>query len=61
MITEKKWKIIRVLAEVLGIKKATVYQWRNRNRVPGIWHIPLIIASSGEISVEDFIEEKEDE
>lgn len=55
MITEEKWKIIRFLAEALGVKKSTVYQWRNRNAVPAAWHIPLITASNGFLAVEDFI------
>jgi hypothetical protein len=55
-----EWKLIEHTARKLGVGKKAVEKWRERGEVPGKWHIKLIRASDGLISIDAFDRYNED-
>ena len=41
-ISSRKWKTIRILAMRRGVSSEAVRKWRERNNVPGDWHLILL-------------------
>lgn len=49
-----KWEEIEAAGRKLGVSDWALRKWAERGRVPGKWHVPLIVQSKGKISVKDF-------
>lgn len=40
--TDKKWAAIKLVANELGVEDEAIRKWRERKRIPGDWHLPLL-------------------
>ena len=49
-----EWALIEHLATQLGVKRDALRKWKERGRVPYRWQIPLVQASNGRITTEQF-------
>jgi len=49
------WDQIEEFAKKIGVPYTNYKKWRHRNSVPHKWRYPLIMVSSGLLSINDFI------
>jgi hypothetical protein len=48
------WELVDRLAEGLGVDYWARRKWIQREHIPYKWRVPLLKASKGSISIEDF-------
>jgi hypothetical protein len=48
------WQVVYVVARRLGVRDWALAKWRQRGAVPGKWHIAIIQASDGRLTIDDF-------
>ena len=53
------WPLIDLIAQRLGVKPDARRKWRQRGNVPHKWRLPIIMASGGNLSPSDFINDME--
>lgn len=53
------WKEVDAIALALGVKPDALRKWRERDRVPYRWRLPLIEKSAGRITASDFLSREE--
>lgn len=53
----EKFKTVERVASTLGVKDEAIRKWREREAIPGRWHLKLIAASRGKLKPADFMED----
>lgn len=52
----EKWEVVEKTALSLGVNEEALRKWRERQSIPGRWHMQILTASKGKLKPSDFLE-----